>query len=357
MLKRLISVSLLAVIFSFTSPFVFSQLIKNTPINILFIGNSYTHMNNMPKIFNDISKYNNKNVYVEMNTKSNSSFKIHSSRLDMYESIKSRNWDFIILQGFSREFSFSKSHIDTASLPYLDKILDSIHKYHPCVNLLLYNTWGYKYGVHYRDEINDYSKMQDSVIKGYEYVSELYDIPIVPVGMVWRNVYKSNPKINLYNKDNQHPSFYGSYLSACTFYSSIFQEYPESSYSVKNKKANIIQNEAFSFVIKNYDNLNLNLNRSSIGYYRTANFKYLLEGNANYPNSSSLKWDFGDGKSSISMNPIHRYRRSGKYHLKLVVEDECGVREFSQLIIFSKPKKPKKPRRSLPIIGKENKKI
>jgi hypothetical protein len=357
MLKRFIHAIVIAFILFIYSPFLFSQLIKDTPVNILFIGNSYTHMNNMPKIFNDISKYNNKNVHVEMNTKSNSSFKIHSTRLDMYESIKSKKWDFIILQGFSREFSFSKSYIDTASLPYFDRILDSIYKYHPCVNLLLYNTWGYKYGVSYRDEINDYAKMQDSVIKGYEYVSDSYNIPIVPVGMVWRNIYKSNPKINLYHKDNQHPSFYGSYLSACTFYTSIFQEYPESNYSLRNKKANIIQNEAFSFVIKNYDNLNLLQNRSFIDYYRTANFKYLLEGNANYPNASSFKWYFGDGKSSISTNPIHRYRRAGKYKLKLIVEDECGTREYTKTVTFVKPKKPKRPKLSLPRIRRENKKI
>jgi hypothetical protein len=62
-----------------------------------------------------------------MNAKSNHTFKMHSQRLDMYDVIRSKKWDYIVLQGFSRELKYDKEQIDTASLPFIKQILDSIY--------------------------------------------------------------------------------------------------------------------------------------------------------------------------------------------------------------------------------------
>ena len=117
--KRILFISLF-----FLSSVSFTQLITNDSINILFIGNSYTHMNNMPAIFDKIANAKGKLVHVEKNTQSGASFQVHTTRLDLYESIKSRNWDFIVLQGYSRELSHTITHIDSATIPFLNQIIE-----------------------------------------------------------------------------------------------------------------------------------------------------------------------------------------------------------------------------------------
>jgi hypothetical protein len=351
--KRILFISLF-----FLSSVSFTQLITNDSINILFIGNSYTHMNNMPAIFDKIANAKGKLVHVEKNTQSGASFQVHTTRLDLYESIKSRNWDFIVLQGYSRELSHTITHIDSATIPFLNQIIDTINLYNPCVNLLLYNTWGYKYGFADREEINSYDKMQDSIIKGYRYLNTIYNIPIVPVGMVWRNVIKANPKLNLYKEDNEHPNKIGSYLSACTFFSAIFKESPEGAVTstISAEHAKIVQVAAFKYVLTNYTDLNLDLNRSSLSYYRTSDVKYIVECKSNYPNAMCIMWDFDDGEYSSSPNPIYRYKKPGKYKVKLYIDDVCGERVYEKKIIFSKPNKPKKPIKSAPIVTPTSKK-
>jgi hypothetical protein len=48
--------------------------------NILFIGNSYTHYNNMPKIFDQLASSKGYDLQVEMFAKSSHTCKMHSER-------------------------------------------------------------------------------------------------------------------------------------------------------------------------------------------------------------------------------------------------------------------------------------
>ena len=193
-------------------------------LKILFIGNSYTHMNSMPKIFERICKEKQKPVFVQMNTMSGASFKVHYTRNDMFESIRSKKWDYVVLQGYSRELSLSYDKIDQETVPPLSKIIDSIRLYNPCSNILFYMTWGYKNGFNESIENDTYEKMTFNIANGYRYVASCYDFPIVPVGIVWSKVRAKYPQINLYDEDEAHPNKNGSYLSACTFYCSIFRK-------------------------------------------------------------------------------------------------------------------------------------
>lgn len=87
----------LAILFFFsTYIYAASEPARAEPIKILFIGNSYTHMNDMPLIFERIAKAAGKEVKVEKNTRSGASLRIHSEREDMYEAIKQEKWDWTV---------------------------------------------------------------------------------------------------------------------------------------------------------------------------------------------------------------------------------------------------------------------
>ena len=327
-----------------------AQTKKSDSLSILFIGNSFTHMNDMPSIFSKIAVSKGKAIHVEKNTQAGASFRVHTTRMDMFDKINSRKWDYIVLQGYSRELSHPKEYIDTATIPYINQIIDTIRNNNACTNLYFYNTWGYKKGFAEREDINTYEKMQDSIINGYKYISDFYNIPIVPVGMVWRKVINTHPELNLYVEDEAHPNRLGSYLSACTFYAAVFDESPEGALTstISTDNADIIQKAAADVVLKNFKLYNLDLNTSSVKYFRTKNVKYLAVCKSNFPKAKSITWDFGNGKTSNESNVTHEYQKPGKYTVKLLVDDECGLRTITRKVSYEAPKKPKKPQKSKP---------
>lgn len=307
-------------------------------------------MNAMPKIFEKLCKEKDKPVYVQMNTRSGASFLVHSTRDDMYEAFRSRKWDYVVLQGFSRELSLGYDKIDEESLPYLNTIVDSVKFSNPCANVLLYLTWGYKNGYEEIQEIDSYDKMANNIIDGYTYISTCYDFPIVPVGVVWKNIRTKYPEINLYDADNQHPNKNGSYLAACTFFASIFNESPEGAITstIEGKTAAIIQKEAGNYVLSNLKSLGLNKNDFSVQSERTKAGKYKLMLNANYSHLATYKWELGNGIVKTEKEIVYYYKSPGKYKVKLTVDDICGQRVYTRLVKYEAPLKPAVKKKSRP---------
>lgn len=320
------------------------------PMKILFIGNSYTHYNNMPEIFEKIAKSKKIKIDVVMNAKSNHTFKMHCQRPEMFEAIKAEKWDYVILQGFSRELMHEKSIVDTATIPYFKRIMDSVYSNHSCTNVLLYMTWGYKNGFNNNQISLTYDEMSNNIHNGYKYLSELYDLSIVPIGEVWRSFRKSNPEVDLYQEDGQHPNLIGSYLIASGFYSSIFKANPQGGYipKIDSTLASKIQGTAYKYVASNMDTFDLRRNTLEFNYERTKKGDFIATGKANFPSADSLEWVIEN--KEISNNPDFKYKfkKAGTYFIKLVVFDECGVREIYRKAIFKAPQAPQRNKKSKP---------
>ncbi len=324
-----------------------------SPMNVLFIGNSYTLMNSMPDIFQRLCESKGVKINVVMDAKANHTFRMHCDRKELFKTIKSKKWDYVVMQGFSRELSFDPGTIDSASIPYFQQIADSVYAMNKCTNILLYETWGYRNGFPIRPDINTYDKMQKKIEEGYKYLSTTYHLPIVPVGNVFRELRKNYPDINLYVEDNQHPTFAGSYASACAFYVAIFKSSPENSYygNLSESVAKKIQKTAFNYVYNKKIEFGLDKEAFEVKYEITKESKYVVYCKSNFEFANSVKWDFGDGKSSPNKNETHYYKTAGEFLLKLVVDDECGQRIYYRQINLKPPLKPIKATPSKPKTG------
>lgn len=317
-------------------------------------------MNNMPKIFDKLCKSKGKSVIVEMNTRAGASLKVHTGRQDMFDKINSRKWDYVILQGYSREFIESPSHLDTSSVPYLVQIMDSIRANHSCTQILLYQTWGYKDGYNENPSTDTYENMTDRIQFGYRYISEVFSLPISPVGSVWKELRKNIPDINLYDTDNAHPNKNGSYLSACTFYTAIFRESPEGAVTntIGGREAKEIQKQVAAYVLPRLSELKLDINYFSVHAPKPIDRKYLVFCKSNYINATSVLWEFGDGSKSTERSVTYLYKKPGTYRVKLTIVQPCGTVVHRTKIHFEAPKKPKKQKESKPATQqKTNKKI
>ncbi len=334
--------------------------LKDTVTSVLFIGNSYTHMNDMPSIFEKIAKAKDQRVLVEKSTKSGASLEEHSQREGMYKAIKSRPWDIVVLQGFSREFSFPQSHIDSATIPYLAQIIDSIRTNHINTQILFYMTWGYKEGYKEIEAVDTYPKMAQAIIDGYQYASEYFCLPIAPVGQVWRDIRNYHPQLNLYDADMAHPNRNGSFLAASTFYSAIFNEsaYGAITSTIGLSEAQKIHRSVAKIVLA--DPQNFMLNEINIGLRQITHVDgtYHLYASTSIPFIEEIRWDFGDGQYSNKINPSHEYKYPGSYQIRVSITFDGQVRHYVRNIYFKGVIKPEKnPKKSIKKGNKPFKKI
>jgi hypothetical protein len=309
--------------------------------NILFIGNSFTGNNDMPGIFQKISRAKQKIVHVEKSWKGGASLRDQTSRPELFQSIKKGNWDVVVVQGWSKEFIQKQAYIDSVTLPYARQILDTIRTYNPCAKILFYETWGYRDGSDMDSVMLSYEQMSDTIIKGYALMNSIFKHPVVPVGRTWLSFRQKYPDVNLYDTDLYHPSKLGSYLAACTFYTCIFHESPvgASTKTISYADAKLIQTHCEQTVLPA-----LNANGFTSDYFNIVTEtdgkgRYKLKAEAHYGEDSKITWVLAKDKVFKGSALEYYYTAPGSYKVRLKVESPCGTRWFAQKITFkAKPK-------------------
>ena len=61
----------------------------------------------------------------------------------------------------------------------------------------------------------------------YKTAARKLNAELAPVGLAWEAIHKLDPGIELYHQDGRHANPIGSYLSACVFYSVMFNTSPQ----------------------------------------------------------------------------------------------------------------------------------
>jgi PKD repeat protein len=308
----------------------FLSFAQSSTKKVLFIGNSYTSVNNLPQMIKDVALSVNDTVVFDVNAPGGYTFEGHSTNTVSLNKIMAGVWDFVVLQEQSQMPSFPDQQVAADVFPYA-RVLDSIiTQYNICGETIFYMTWGRKNGdasnCSFWPPVCTYNGMDSLLNLRYQMMAEQNNAIVSPVGEVWNYVRANHPEIELYSSDESHPSVAGTYLAACTFYSTIFRKDPtfiNFFSTLSTVDAIKIQN---AVKLKVYDSL-MNWN---IGLYDlNADFSYSqVSGNEfSFTNNSTaqyaLLWDFGDGNTSIDINPIHQYSQPGVYEVVLTINN-CG---------------------------------
>lgn len=305
-------------------------------VSVLFIGNSFTFMNNMPYMFQDIAISKGKKVHVDTVVEGGKNFEYHSKSPETYELIKSRKWDYVVIQGQSNELAQPESKVDKGTLPFAKQIVDSIRENSSCTQVVLYMTWGYKNGNSKWAPIATYDSMQYRISHQYLRFADLLNARVSPVGEVWRNVRNLYTGINLYDPDNQHPSLNGSYLSACTFYASIFGESPylnESTNAIESSVRQIIELTASQIVLNRLNEWRFIPKGKPLepGFDVYQNER-TVELRNSAKNADWMEWNFGDGHLSTEQDPTHEYQKKGTYTITQKLNNHCKTITLERII-------------------------
>ncbi len=294
---------------------------------VLFIGNSYTYVNNLPDLVKQIALSFGDSLIYDSSTPGGATFNTHTNNTQTLAKINQQQWDYVVLQAQSQEPSFSPGQVANDTYPYAEILVDSIHANSSCTEPLFFMTWGRKYGDQQNCQVYPpictYLGMQQRLRESYLEMAFNDSASCAPVGMAWKSSIAIDSTLNLYSPDNSHPSIYGSYLAACTFYASIFKKSPVGSSfwpaAIDSNTAYSLQQIGNSTVL---DSLAVwNIFNADFSFMQTNDSINCTNLSSNY---KSIIWDFGDGNISYDDNPTHIYASSGIYVISMIVFSNGG---------------------------------
>ncbi len=117
-----------------------------TTKRVLFLGNSYTNVNNLPQMLADVASSVGDVVTFDSNTPGGYTLQGHSTNASSLSKIAIGNWDYVVLQEQSQLPSFSNTQVANSVFPYAHYLDSLINAQNPCAETAFYMTWGRKNG-------------------------------------------------------------------------------------------------------------------------------------------------------------------------------------------------------------------
>jgi Secretion system C-terminal sorting domain len=320
---------------------VLSSNDEDNPLEILFIGNSYSNFNNLPDLFSNLALLSEKNVHIGYYTPSGVSLYEHSKSENTEEKIRERRWDYIILIGGGGNIAYPNFYSDSPVHSALANLTIKINSNCLATRIIYCLPWAFEFGMTWLGWPDDYEDMQIIIYdKTIEY-SNAFGFTAAPVGWAWYNILrkKNYPLHYLHSSDESHPSLEGSYLMACVIYSTIFiestNEIPFYS-DLTVSECDFFKTEASNTVLENTDLWNIspytdtteagttNNNLTTIKDIKNISTSEETAYIQNYPNPFSSVTSIKYNLNKDSEVKIEIFDLSGKKHATLVNKNQIA---------------------------------
>ncbi len=179
---------------------------QTPPLNILFVGNSFTYYNNslhyhlgqLLKAANDGKADGTMRALTLSGTRLAEHLPGFSGRLE------GTQWDWVVLQGHSREAYDGDVSSFRQTVSEMVSVIDG-----QGAKAALFMTWAY----------TEEPQMTGVISTNYLLAGRQSGASVVPVGLAFDRAGTQAPEIALRTADRLHPTLAGTYLAACVFYS------------------------------------------------------------------------------------------------------------------------------------------
>lgn len=205
-------------------------------LKVLFVGASYLEVNNLPGIFAGLSEAAGKGVFVGTRVRSGHYLDFFAQDQTTEMALGREAWDYVVLSGGCQTAAYPEDHHillprwdSHHPYPALRTLRDKILASHPETKIVYILPWAFEDGMTWvAGQTDDYFLMQEKIRTHVLAWSDSLDLVVAPVGMAWKTVMSWDvPPHFLHMNDFNHPSPRGSFLSAATVYSTLFQESSE----------------------------------------------------------------------------------------------------------------------------------
>lgn len=189
------------------------------PVRVLFIGNSYTYLNNLPEMLEGFARALAPDTPLDTEAVlvGGAMLRTHLARGVAPQRIREGNWNHVVLQ--------EQSLLGGPRIDGVAHLGDPEEVFFPAARQLaaqaasvnarplFFMTWPRKA----RPEA------QAHLTQAYARIADELNAALAPAGLAWERVRREHPELELYSSDGHHPGPAGTYLTACVLFASIFQ--------------------------------------------------------------------------------------------------------------------------------------
>ncbi len=186
-------------------------------LRVLFIGNSYTYVNDLPLLTRDLATAAGKRTEVNMAALGGADLVKLFQNAEVIAKIREGCWDDVVLQDQSE----LGGYINDPQKYNAESFYWAVRAFHNEIRAagaktILFVTW----------ERRDHPVRQDLLYAAYRKMADETGARVAPVGQAWDRAFQERPKVRLHLEDQSHPSLAGSYLAACVFYAVLYGKSP-----------------------------------------------------------------------------------------------------------------------------------
>jgi hypothetical protein len=193
------------------------------PLRVLFIGNSYTYINDLPQLTTRLaaSAKPPRALQATFVGEGGATLKRHWEAGNALDAIRKGKWDYVVLQDQgtlgSSSYGDGIPQINDPKMFHTYARLFDAEIRNAGAKTIFFMTWARQ----------DSPQSQAALTNAYESIAAERKALLAPVGVAWQNALHDNPKLALHDADRSHPAPAGTYLAACVFYAVFFSSSPQ----------------------------------------------------------------------------------------------------------------------------------
>jgi hypothetical protein len=178
------------------------------PLRVLFVGNSLTYTNELPRIVEALSRGGGMEIEAGMIAFPNAGLEDHWADGRTRREIASKRWDVVVMQQGPSSLASSRANL----VEWAKRLAEEARA--AGARPALFTVWP------------DASRRAylGAVIESYEEAAEACGCELLPVGLAWQEAWKRRARLSLYGADGFHPSEEGSYLAALVIWGGLTGE-------------------------------------------------------------------------------------------------------------------------------------
>jgi hypothetical protein len=188
-------------------------------LSVLFIGNSYTYVNDLPGTVQQLGDSSGvAKVMVDSVAVGGATLADHAISTGAMPRIDQALWTHVVLQGQSQEPLYDPETFEM----YAALLAAEVKKVGAVP--VFYETWARQAGdAFYQDPTSGGTPaaMQAGLRAEYQKVAKAAGALLAPAGDAWEKALAEQPAIDLFQTDGSHPTVNGTYLVACVFHAAL----------------------------------------------------------------------------------------------------------------------------------------
>ena len=194
-------------------------------LRVLFVGNSYTFVNNLPDIVAGIAAVDPKSptIVPVLATSGGKTLRWHLENGSAVKSLANGKWDFVVLQEQSLLGGRTTDGISVVGDPaeFHAPTREWVSRIRAAgATPILYMTWAP------REARLNAAKVQKDLADAYLNIGRDLKVKVAPVGLAWAEARRRLNTLDLHTWDASHPAHAGSYLAALVIYSTLTGKSP-----------------------------------------------------------------------------------------------------------------------------------